>query len=52
MNKGGFRKLRGCVDHIIFGLKMLEEKYPNKERKLFADFMNLEKAYDRVEQVA
>lgn len=47
----GFRKGKGCVDHI-FGLKMLVEKYPDKDRKLFADFMNLKKAYDRVEQVA
>ncbi len=50
--QGDFRKGRGCVDRIIFGLKMPVKKYPDKVRKLFADFMDLEKTYGRVEEVA
>ncbi len=45
--QGGFRKGRGCVDQI-FAVKILVEKYLEKDRKLFAAFMDLEKAYDRV----
>ncbi len=45
--QGGFRKGRGCVDQI-FAVKMLVKKYLEKDRKLFAAFMALEKAYDRV----
>ncbi len=47
--QGGFRKGRGCVDQI-FAVKMLVEKYLEKDRKLFAAFMDLEKAYDRVDR--
>ncbi len=47
--QGGFRKGRGCVDQI-FAVKMLVEKYLEKECKLFAAFMDLEKAYDRVDR--
>ncbi len=46
MNQGGFREGRGCIDHI-FTVKILVEKYLEKDRKLFAAFMDLEKAYDR-----
>ncbi len=42
----GFRKVRGCVDQI-FEMKILVEKYIEKDRKLFAAFMDLEKAYDK-----
>ncbi len=41
--QGGFRKGRGCVDQI-FTVKILVEKYLEKDRKLFAAFMDLEKA--------
>ncbi len=44
--QGGFRKGRRCVDQI-FRVKMLVEKYLEKDRKLFAAFMDLEKAYDK-----
>ncbi len=45
--QGCFRKGRGCVDQI-FAVKILVEKYLEKDRKLVAAFMDLEKAYDRV----
>ncbi len=44
--QGGFQEGRGCVDQI-FAVKMLVEKYLEKDRKLFAAFMDLEKAYDK-----
>ncbi len=47
--QGGFRKGRGCVDQI-FAVKILVEKYLEKDRKLFAAFMDLEKAYDRIDR--
>ena len=34
----------------IFTLKVILEKYLEKDRKLFAAFMDLEKAYDRVDR--
>ncbi len=46
--QGGFRKGRGCIDQI-FAVKILVEKYLEKERKLFATFMDMKKAYDRVD---
>ncbi len=48
-NQGGFLKGRGCVDQI-FAMKILVEKYLEKDRKLFAAFMDLEKAYDKVDR--
>ncbi len=50
-DQGGFRKGRGCVDQI-FALKRLVEGYLGKDKKLFAAFMDLEKAYDRVDREA
>ncbi len=47
--QGGFRKGRGYVNQI-FTVKMLVEKYLEKDRKLFTAFMDLEKAYDRVDR--
>ncbi len=47
--QGGFRKGRGCVDQI-FAAKILVETYQEKDRKLFAACMDLEKAYDRVDR--
>ncbi len=46
-DKQGFWKGKECVDQI-FTLITLVEKYLEKDRKLFAAFMDLEKAYDRV----
>ncbi len=45
----GFRRGRGCVDQI-FAMNMLVEQYLEKDRKLFAAFMYLEEAYDRVDR--
>ncbi len=50
-SRGGFRKGRGCVDQI-FAMKMLVEEYLGKNKKLYAAFMDLEKAYDRVDREA
>ncbi len=46
--QGGFRKGKSCVDEI-FVIKMLMKEYLGKDRKLYAAFMDLEKAYDRVD---
>ncbi len=45
--QGGFRKGRECVNKI-FAVKILVEKYLEKDRKLFAAFMDLEKAYEEL----
>ncbi len=45
--QGGFRKGRGCVDQI-FAMKRLVEEYLEKDKKLYAAFIDLEKAYNRV----
>ncbi len=47
--QGGFWKGRGCMNQI-FAVKILMEKYLEKDRKLFAAFMDLEKAYNRVDR--
>ncbi len=47
--QGSFWKGRICVDQIIV-VKILVEKYLEKDRKLFAAFMDLEKAYDRADR--
>ncbi len=47
----GFRKGKSCVDKY-FAIKMLVEEYLGKDRKLYAAFMDLEKAYDRVDRRA
>ncbi|KAK3889840.1 hypothetical protein Pcinc_006166 [Petrolisthes cinctipes] len=49
--QGWFRKGRRCVDQI-FALKSILEKYIGKGRKLYAAFMDLKKAYDRVDRKA
>ncbi len=49
--QGGFKKGRGCVDQI-FAIKRLVEEYLGKDKKLYAAFMDLEKAYDRVDREA
>ncbi len=47
----GFRKGKSCVDQI-FAIKMLVEEYLGKGKKLYAAFMDLEIAYDRVDREA
>ncbi len=49
--QGGFRKGRGCVDQI-FAMKRLLEEHLRKDKKLYAAFMDLEKAYNRVDREA
>ncbi len=44
--QAGFKKGRGCVEQI-FVLQIIVEKYLEKGRKLYAVFMDLEKAYDK-----
>ena len=46
--QGAFRKGKGCIDQI-FTVKMVAEKYLAKGRKMYAAFMDLEKAYDRID---
>ncbi len=50
-DQGRFRKGRGCVNQI-FAMKRLVEGYLGKDKKLYAAFMDLEKAYDRVNREA
>ena len=47
----GFRKGRGCVEQI-FVVKQLHEKFLAKGRDVYFAFMDLEKAYDRVDRKA
>ncbi len=47
--QGGFQKDRGCIDQI-FAVKILVEKYIEKDRKLFAAFKDFEMAYDRFDR--
>ena len=45
--QGGFKAWRGCVDQI-FTLKKIDEKVREKTRRVYVDFIDFEKAYDRV----
>ena len=45
----GFRDVRGCVDQI-FCLKNLIEKSLERNKKLYIGYMDLEKAYDRIDR--
>ena len=47
----GFRNGRGCVDQL-HAVRQLFEKFLGKEKDLFWFFMDLEKAYDRVDRDA
>ncbi len=50
-NRGKSKRRSGvfqCVDQI-FAMKRLVEGYLGKGKKLYASFMDLEKAYDRVD---
>ncbi len=49
--QGGFRKGKGCVDQI-FPIKMTAEENLGKGKKLYAAFMDLEKANDRADREA
>ena len=49
--RGRFRAGRGFV-HQIFTLKQIGEKAREKKRRVYVGFMNLEKAYDRVNREA
>jgi len=49
--QGGFRKGRGCVDQI-FAVKQVCEKVLEKGKNVYLGFMDLEKAYDRVNREA
>ena len=48
--QGGFRANRSCVDQV-FTLRQVMEKAIEKRRELFVAFIDLEKAYDRVNKV-
>ena len=45
--QAGFRAERGCSDHI-FVMRQLAEKTIEKASKMYAAFIDLEKAYDKV----
>ncbi len=49
--QGGFRKGKGCVDHI-FAMKMLVEECSGNAKKLYSAYMNLERAYNIVDRGA
>ena len=44
----GFMEGRGCVDQI-FAVRQLCEKYLRVSKKVYMAFMNLKKAYDRID---
>ena len=48
--QGGFRAKRSCVDQV-FTLRQVMEKVIEKRREIFVPFIDLEKAYDRVNRV-
>jgi len=48
--QGGFREGRGCMDQV-FTLRMIEEKKREKGKDVYMCFMDLEKAYDRVDRI-
>ena len=47
----GFRRGRGCVDQI-FTMRQLSEKFVSKGKSLYVAYMDLEKAYDRIDREA
>ena len=47
----GFRMGRGCVDQV-FVMKQMSEKCIAKGKSMFVAYMDLEKAYDRVDRNA
>ena len=49
--QGGFRKGRGCTDQV-FIVRQICEKYVAKGKNVYFAFMDLEKAYDRIDRDA
>ena len=49
--QGGFRRGRGCTDQI-FTVRQICEKYLGKGKDVYFAFLDLEKAYDRVDRDA
>ena len=49
--QGGFRRGRGCMDQV-FIVRQICEKYLAKGKNVYFAFMDLEKAYDRVDRDA
>ena len=49
--QGGFRRGRGCTDQV-FVVRQICEKYLAKGKDVYFAFMDLEKAYDRVDRDA
>ena len=49
--QGGFRRGRGCTDQI-FIVRKICEKYLGKGKDVYFTFLDLEKAYDRVDRDA
>ena len=47
--QGGFRRGRGCVDQV-FAVRQVCEKYLGRNKEVFWAFMDLEKAYDRIDR--
>ena len=47
--QGGFRRGRGCTDQI-FIVRQICEKYLGKGKGIYFAFLDLEKAYDRVDR--
>lgn len=45
--QGGFRNGRECTDQI--SVKMVTGRYKAKSRNLYAEFMDLEKAYNKAD---
>ena len=45
----GFRRGRGCVDQI-FTVRNVSEKYMSRGKDIYWAFMDLEKAYDRIDR--
>ncbi len=49
--QGGFRRGRGCMGQI-FVVRQVCEKYLTKCKDVYWAFMDLEKAYDRIDREA
>ena len=49
--QSGFRSGSGCVDQV-FVMKQMSEKFCGKNKSLFVTYMDLEKAYDRIDRDA
>ena len=49
--QGGFRRGRGCTDQT-FVVRQICEKYVKKDKDVYFAFLDLEKAYDRVDREA